>query len=80
MIFQPKYKYVYNIGNNDYISEYIPPSTSDNILAPALSYIGNKSRVKFGGGCLKQDKVTFTHGKTIDIYTVYERDIIFIIS
>ena len=80
MIFQPKYKYVYNIGNNGYISEYIPPSISDNILAPALSYIGNKSRVKFGGGCLKQDKVAFTHGKTIDTYIVYQRDIIFITS
>ena len=34
------------------------PTTSDNSLAPALSYIGNKTRVKFDGGCLKQDKIT----------------------
>ena len=44
-----------------------PPKISDNSLAPALSYIGNKTRVKFGGGCLKQDKITFTHEKTANI-------------
>ena len=32
-----------------------------NSLAPVLSYIGNKTRVKFDGICLKQDKITFTH-------------------
>ena len=41
-----------------------PPSTSDNSLAPSLSYIGStKTVVKFVGSCLKQDKVTFTNGK-----------------
>ena len=35
-----------------------PPNISDNSLAPALSYIGNKTRVKFNGGCLKQDRIT----------------------
>ena len=30
-----------------------PRTTSDNSLAPELSYIGNKTRVKFDGGCLK---------------------------
>ena len=42
-----------------------PPTTSDNSLAPTLSYIGNKTRIKFAGGCLKQDKITFIHGKTV---------------
>ena len=40
-----------------------PPSTSDNSVAPALSYIGNKKRVKFDGGCLEQDTIIFIHGK-----------------
>ena len=49
-----------------------PPTTSDNRFAPALGYIGNKLRVKFDGNCLKQDKITFTYGKTVNIYIVYE--------
>ena len=48
-----------------------PPTTSDNSLVPALSYIGNKTIVKFVGGCLKQDKIIFTHGKTENIYIAY---------
>ena len=48
------------------------PTTSDNSLASALIYIGNKTRIKFDGGCLKQDKITFTHGKTVNIYIVYD--------
>ena len=34
-----------------------PPTTSDNCLAPALSCVGNKTRVKFDGSCLKQDNL-----------------------
>ena len=49
-----------------------PPATTDNSLAPALCYIDNKTRVKLYGSCLKQDKITFTHGKTVNIYIVYE--------
>ena len=40
-----------------------PPNTSDNSLAPALSYTGNKTRVKFDEDSLRQDKITFTHKK-----------------
>ena len=49
----------------------IPPdnSPSDNSLAPALSCIGNKTRVKSVGSSLKRDKITFTH---INMYIVYE--------
>ena len=49
-----------------------PLSTCDNNLVPALSYIGNKTRVKFDGVRSKQDKITFTHEKTVNIYIVYE--------
>ena len=48
------------------------PTTSDNSLAPALSYYGTKTRVTFTGSCLKQDKVTFNHKKVVNIYIVYE--------
>ena len=29
-------------------------------------------RVKFTGSCLKQNSITYTHGKTVKIYIVYE--------
>ena len=28
--------------------------------------------VKFSGSCLKQDKFTFNHGKTVNIYIFYD--------
>ena len=37
-----------------------PSTTSDNSLNPGLSYYGTKTRVKFIGGCLQQNKITFT--------------------
>ena len=47
-------------------------STSDNSLNPTLSYYDAKIRVKFTGGCLKQSKISYTHGKGVNIYIVYE--------
>ena len=47
------------------------PTTSDCRFNPQLSYYGTKGRVKFNGSCLKQDKVTFNHGKVVNIYIVY---------
>ena len=38
----------------------------------ALRNVGKKTRVKFDWDCLKQDKITFTHGKIVNIYVVYE--------
>ena len=49
-----------------------PPSAPNNFLTPSLNYLGTKIRVKFGGSCLKQDEVTYTHGKIVNIYIVYE--------
>ena len=58
------------IGDTDHISEWkskglsdkstSPPAASSNSLAPSLSYISSKTRVKSVGSCLKQDKVTLT--------------------
>ena len=49
-----------------------PPTTSDNSFAPTLSYSGTKSKLKFTGSCLKQSKVSYTHGTIVNIYIVYE--------
>ena len=75
-------KYFKMIANTKYISswksqglwaETIKPTTaSDNSLNPQLSYYGAKTRVWFDGNCLKQDEVTFNHGKVVNIYMVYE--------
>ena len=40
--------------------------------APSLTYIGDGMRVKFEGDCLKQDKVTYSHGAIINIFIVYK--------
>ena len=70
------------IANTDYVlswkskgllAETIkPPTTSDNSLTPAVSYYSTKTRVNFFGSCLKQPKISYTHGKVVNIYIVYE--------
>ena len=82
LVFQPINKYFKVIANTDYGSsskskglsgETIkPPSTSDNSLTPALSYYGTKTKVKFTRSCLKQSTISYTHGKAVNIYIVYE--------
>ena len=42
------------------------------MLNLSLDYVGNKTREKFNGDCLKQKKSTFNHGKIVNIYIVYE--------
>ena len=44
---------------------------SNNSITPKLSYYGSKLRVKFNGSCLKQDKITYTHGAIANIFIVY---------
>ena len=82
LVFQPINKYFKVITNTDYISSWKskglsaesikPPTTSDNSLTPALNYYGTKTRVKFTGSCLKQSKISYNHGKVVNIYIVYE--------
>ena len=45
-------------------------STRNNFLCPSLNYLDTKIRIKFSGSCLKQDKITYTHGKIVNIYIV----------
>ena len=72
-------KYFKKIGNTEKISSWKSKGLSDeivksldNTLAPKLVYSGEKMYVKFDGNYLKQDKITFNHGKTVNIYIVYE--------
>ena len=44
------------------------------MLNPSLDYVGTKTKVKFNGGCLKQEKITFNHGKIVNIEIVYETE------
>ena len=54
-------------------NESITPSSAPNdFLSSSLNYLGTKIRVKFSGSCLKQDKITYSHGKIVNIYIVYE--------
>ena len=83
LVFQRLNKYFKVIVNTDYVSSWKskglsaetikPPTTSDNSLTPALSYYGTKTRVKFTGSCLKQPKISYTHGKVVNIYIVYDK-------
>ena len=73
LIFQPVYRWFKTATNTDYIlswkskglsaESFKPSTTSDNSLNPALNYYGTKTRVKFTGSCLKQSKISYTHGK-----------------
>ena len=53
------------------------PNTSDYSLNLQLDYLGTKTGVGFKGCCLKQDKITYTHRKVVNIYIVYELNKIF---
>ena len=37
-----------------------------------MSYLGDKTKVKFKGNCLKQNEITYTHRAIISTYIVYE--------
>ena len=79
LVFQPINEYFKSITNNNYILSWIskglsnesikPPSAPNNFLTPSLNYLGTKTRVKFSGSCLKQDKVTYNHGNIVNIYS-----------
>ena len=43
-------------------------TASNYKITPELNSYGTKTKVEFNGSCLKQDKVTYNHGKIINIY------------
>ena len=81
LVFQPMYRYFKQI-NNDYISSWkskwlsneniAAPSEPNNVLNLSLEYLVIKLKVRFSGSCLKQNAVTYNHGKPVNIYVVYE--------
>ena len=82
LVFQPIQRYFKAIiaGNRNasswkskgFSDEIIKPPKPNKILNPSLDYIGTKTRVKINGDCLKQEKITYTHGKIVNIFTVSE--------
>ena len=82
LVLQPIHRYFKVIANTKYISEWKskglsdesikPCATSDNSLSPLIDYVGDKIRLKHNGGCLKQAKLGYIYGKTINIYINYE--------
>ena len=73
------FKRVVGVGSGNYIYFWKSKGLSDENIRPLptsdynvilmiimiimLSYFGTKIRVEFTGSCLKQDKLTYTHGK-----------------
>ena len=85
LIFQPIDKYfkrIVGVGNGKYISFWksrgLSNEKSNSITASnhaitlSLDYLGPKIKVKYNGSCLKQDKITYTYRKIVNIYIVYE--------
>ena len=83
LVFQTTQRYFKTVSNNnDHILSWKskglsdesikPSSTSNNIFNPSLNYVGTKTRVEFEGSCLRQDDISFNHGKIVNIYIVYE--------
>ena len=83
LVFQPIHRYFKTTSNNPSIilswksrglsDESIkPPTTSNKFFNPSLYFIGTKARARFSGDSLKQEKITFNHGKIVNIYIVYE--------
>ena len=86
LVFQPiqwYFKRIANVGSDNYVYYWKPKGSSDETInsiktsdygiTPYLSYYDtNKIRVKFDGGCLKQDQGTLLHGGIVNIYIVYE--------
>ena len=83
IVFQMAYRYFKAISNNDanilswkskeLSDESIkPPYPSNKMLNPSLNYVGAKGRVEFKWDCLKKEKISFDHGKVVNIYIVYE--------
>ena len=85
LVFQPMYKYFKMVSgacSDNYIyfwkskrlsdENITAPTTSDYKINLQLSYSGTKTRVEFSGNCLRQDKITYDHGKVVNIYIVHE--------
>ena len=86
LVFQPiqgYFKGIVAVGNGNHIYYWKSKGlsderinsvkTSDYGITPYLSYYNtNKARVKFDGGCLKQNPGSLFHGGIVNVYIVYK--------
>ena len=80
LVFQPMRKYLLKkISNTNSISQWKSKGLSDevikppdNSLAPTPGYDNKRMYLVSDGNCLKQDEVTYSHEKLLNIYTVYD--------
>ena len=85
LMLQPMYRYfktIADVGNGSYIYYCKSKGLSDErinfiktpnySLTLNLSHYDTYTRVESNRSCLKQDKVSFNHGKVVNIYIVYE--------
>ena len=85
LVFQPMYRYFkiasgISSGNCIYFwkskglsdKNITAPNISDCSLNPQLIYLGTKTKLEFKGSRVKQDKITYDHGKVTSIYIFYE--------
>ena len=81
LVFQPTYKYfeitpttniILSWKSKELSNKTIKPPGPNTVLAPELSYVGNKTRVEFNGRFLTQNKIIYHHKKIVNIYIVYE--------
>ena len=85
LVFQPMCRYltqIARVGNGNYIYSWQSKGVSDEKInsitasnysvTPFLDYYGTKTSVEFSENYLRQDKVSFNHGKMVNIYIVYE--------
>ena len=63
--------------SNGLSEENITPSaTSNNSLAPGMTFLnGAKIKVKFDGGCLEHQKISFYYGNTVNVSITYEMNL-----
>ena len=85
LVFETAYRYFKTVSINDSnilswkskaLSDEIikPPSTSNKMRNLSVNCVGTKARVKLNVDCLKQERISFDHGKIVNIYIVYEMD------
>ena len=93
LVFQPIVRYFKILPNTNYVLSWkskglsaetikshttSPLTTSDYNLIPTLSYSGTKRKLKFSGSYLKQDQISYTHEKVVNVYIIYELGILVI--
>ena len=76
------FKVIAGVGNGSHIyywkskglsdKEINSIKTSNYSAIPYFHTYGTKTKVKSNGICLKQNKITYTHGNIVNIYIVYE--------